>query len=233
MKHPGSAKKQEIRSTRSQYTKAPPGSMADTWCCTEIKPPAMIGRIILHLLYEPGSMPIQLPEYIYTYILADFRCPISKRYPVPVNDINFERTHKPDRLEAVDIYGWTYIHLLQDDNGTTVGAVHLHHKYDDSNQIQEQTKVELIAICKGWSSILRRYTPRRQYPVKPENRSTANTYLTEEKESVEQKERNRRMKEMFEQIPCTEKWDITKKDEQDCYHVLWIEWENGVAYRKS
>lgn len=24
-----------------------------------------------------------------------------------------------------------------------------------------------------------------------------------------------------------------KKEEQDCYHVLWTEWEAGVAYQKA
>lgn len=30
-----------------------------------------------------------------------------------------------------------------------------------------------------------------------------------------------------------EKFEAAKKEKLDCYHLLWIEWKDNVAYRKG
>ncbi|KAM0214439.1 hypothetical protein ACHAQD_008900 [Fusarium lateritium] len=84
-----------------------------------------------------------------------------------------------------------YVHMLEDGNGTVVGALNLHNE-EGSKELLQESRVEVIAICKGWTNLLR-----------------------------------------YCDVPWMGRQDMAKEDKQGCYHVLWIEWENGVAYRKA
>ncbi|KAF4973375.1 hypothetical protein FSARC_353 [Fusarium sarcochroum] len=251
MESPGSTKRQLIESTWSQYRKSPPDSMADIWRCDEYKPPATLKLNSSDDLLEPRSMPKELPSYVFTYIPDDGQAPpLSRWYPIPVKNTISEDGSEPG-LHGGYQYLWcqtfraylfaspnlisefggrSYVHPLQDINGTTVGALHLQNE-DDDKLFQEETKVELIAVAKGWSAILRRYTGNAPSPghYKP----LEDSFLTEQEEEEALERHQEEWATFFEEPSWTDEWERSKEDKQDCYHVLWVEWENGVAYRRA
>ncbi|KAM5353580.1 hypothetical protein ACJ41O_000230 [Fusarium nematophilum] len=130
-----------------------------------------------------------------------------------------------------DMIGYSLyrFHLIKDDNGRTVGGLRLQHK-DDSKLLQEETLVELVAVAKGWSSILKRYV---EWEEDWDARSEDDELTEEEEEEEGRKEYDDHFSREDEIVPWLEQWELEKEKKQDCYHVLWIERENGVAYRKA
>ncbi|KAM0541272.1 hypothetical protein ACHAPJ_013317 [Fusarium lateritium] len=250
MENPGSTERQRIKSTWSQYRNAAPESMADTWRCTEFKPPATLYRNTINPLSEPGSMPKELPTYIYTHISDGDQEPLTRWYPIPMEKTSSEggsehvlhgryqylwcQTFRGYLLASPDLIsefaGRSHVHTLKDINGTTVGALDLHNE-DDDKLFQEEIKVELIAVAKGWSTILRRYNlgaPNPDHGILHQD-----GHLTEQEEEEEQERQDKHFAYYFKKTPWTDEWENSKEDKQDCYHVLWIEWDNGVAYRRA
>ncbi|KAM0236651.1 hypothetical protein ACHAP5_009287 [Fusarium lateritium] len=247
VRSPGSIQKRKIESRWSQYRKAPPDSMPEIWRCTEIDLPSSTSRHGWGSLYRPSEMPKELPKYLYT----DISGPQQRWYPVPINitDSKDESAAEPfgkDQylwcqtsrafLKAskgmVDPYSphpdYKYVHLLEDGNGTTVGELDLHNE-EDYRELLQETDVEVIAICKGWSSFLGRYDVQDTFDGEP----STGTHLRQEKQNREKEAQAEPRETMPPMKPWMEKWEMAKRNKQDCYHVLWIEWENGVAYRKA
>ncbi|KAL3589551.1 hypothetical protein FPOAC2_11720 [Fusarium poae] len=254
MEYPGSSPKQPIHSQWSQCRKSPPGSMTELWRCEEFKPPEIDynkTRVQKDYSVEPESMPKEIPHHIYHCSLSNTPVSISRWYPIPMN------VGESDEPQAGLHSGFQYLwcqtsrayltvtqeiiasdvdekfHILKDQSGITVGALLLHDE-DDGKLLQQETRVELIAIAKGWTIVLNCYDP-----LETEN-ETQTESESEDEETVAESIDNLQMEEcdvpgIQEQDPIAwmETWDDAKKNKQDCYHVLWIGWKDGVAYRKS
>ncbi|KAM0188824.1 hypothetical protein ACHAPA_000404 [Fusarium lateritium] len=250
MRSPRSIQKRKIESRWSQYRKAPPDSMTDIWRYTEINPPSMAlrSRIGLKSMYDPYKMPRELPKYLYTDILDDLDFPNRRWYPVPLNNTSpnneseaesFKKDQylwcqtsraflRPSTVWVIPVLDRLNVHLLEDGNGNKVGALSLHKK-EDYRELLQESRVEVIAICKGWTVFPHSYSIKHTY----DEESSIDTHLTQEEQNHE-KEAQAEPQEMGPiMIPWMEKFDIVKEYKQNCYHVLWIEWENGVAYRKA
>ncbi|EXK23933.1 hypothetical protein FOMG_19320 [Fusarium oxysporum f. sp. melonis 26406] len=246
IEHPGAATRQPIKSKWSQYRNAPPDTLPDIWRCKEYEPPTTWNPEPFNscdpLSIEPRFMPKELPSYVHTHISDTSHDPVSRWYPIPTNK-TFSETGVEPGLHSTWQYLWCQtlyvqlflsldkmqgsppsLHLLKDIDGNTVGALNLPDKDDPS--VQEKTKVELIGIAKGWSSILRRYSNKKSNDFLP--REGEDQGLTE---CEEQDEEDNHVDWILD--PWKEVWDRSREDKQDCYHVLWIEWENEVAYRRA
>jgi hypothetical protein len=123
--------------------------------------------------------------------------------------------------------GWQQFHLLKNLNGVTAGALCLHNEADGES-FQQNTQVELIAIAKGWTSVLSRYKPFSCVETETDSESEDEQIATESSEDGTEWSRVTEDEE-----PWMEHWEDARKHKQDCYHVLWIEWKDSVAYRKS
>ena len=119
-------------------------------------------------------------------------------------------------------------HLLKNKDGSTVGSL-LPHNEHESESLQQGTQVELIAIAKGWSTVLGEVGTKKQVSRTP----SAETPLTLEEEQVIREEKEEYWSEFSRKFSWMDRYNEGKKKRQDGYHVLWIEWENGVAYRKG
>ncbi|KAJ4129235.1 hypothetical protein NW768_007770 [Fusarium equiseti] len=247
MEYPDSCEKRRIKSIWSQCRKAPPESMAESWRGEEFVPPAMAERGVSSRTPDPLSTPKEFPSHIYTCLSDDTPWPITRWYPIPLGQGNSEESSLG--LHSGYQYLWCQTfralftascdmlhgdlacistHLLKNKDGTTVGALRVPNE-DDSKSIQQNTLVELIAVAKGWSAILNLYSTEE--PESPAPVDMAQLSLEEEQE-VKEKHADYWSK-AFEASPWMEEWEKGMKDKQDCYHVLWIEWDNGVAYRKA
>ncbi|KAL6924161.1 hypothetical protein FSST1_001435 [Fusarium sambucinum] len=255
MEYPGSSQKQPIHSQWSHCRKAPPGSMNGVWRCEEYKPPELDYnklRVEDDYSIEPESMPKEIPHHIYHFSLGDTPVSTSRWYPIP---LNLEESGEARvGLHSGFQYLWcqtfraylTLTHdiiankvdqkfyLLKDQSGIAVGALLLHDE-DDSKLFQQETRVELIAIAKGWTVVLSCYGACNSMENETETESGS-----EDEETVTESLDNLQMEEcdvprILNQDPILwiETWNDAKTDKQDCYHVLWIEWKDGVAYRKS
>ncbi|RFN45535.1 transcription factor [Fusarium flagelliforme] len=248
MEYPDSCEKQRINSTWSQCRKAPPGSMAENWRCEEFRPPAMAEKGVSSRASDPLSIPKELPSYIYTCFSDDTPWPITRWYPIPLGQANSEeeaslslhsgyqylwcQTFRAFFTASHDIlyndYGHADSHVLKNKDGIVVGALRLHND-GDSKLFQQDTPVELIAVAKGWSTILKVYSTE-----KPESPAPVDiTQLSLEEEQEVKEKHQEYWSKAFEATPWMETWQKGKEDKQDCYHVLWIEWQNEVAYRKA
>ncbi|KAF4457782.1 HET-domain-containing protein [Fusarium austroafricanum] len=243
MEHPGSTERRPIKSTWSQCRKAPPESILDGWRSIEYKPPVIFDRYDTSTL--PQYMPKDLPSCIYTYILDGDDDPTSRWYPIPVNKHSPETGSVPGlhsgyqyiwcqttrayllaSPDSISLYGSRqYIHLLKDINGATIGFLDLPNE-DNDRLSQKETKVELIAVAKGWTSILSRDTAESE-----------SYKLSEDQHLTEQEEQEKRQEWIDswsnEEPLWKDEWERAREDKQDGYHALWIEWENDVAYRRA
>ncbi|UZP45015.1 hypothetical protein NXS19_012827 [Fusarium pseudograminearum] len=187
--------------------------------------------------------------------------PASRWYPIPLNMDGPDASQAELHNEFQYLWSQTFrayftvtqdivvqsmdekFHLLKDQSGVTVGALRLHDE-DDAKLFQQETQVELIAIAKGWTIVLSCYGAydsgiETQTESEVEEEETAKESSDNEKESSADVEDGLQMEESEipanrkgEVTPWIQEWEDAKKHKQDCYHVLWIEWKNGVAYRK-
>ncbi|KAM5373308.1 hypothetical protein ACJZ2D_007137 [Fusarium nematophilum] len=227
---PGSVMKRPIHSTWDRHRKAGPEKMPDGWKCTEFKPPAEWHRNFHMAEFQPQSMPKELPSHTYSHISERSESTCPRWYPVPM-PISLVSDNSSISIGSPDMIGYSLyrFHLIKDDNGRTVGGLRLQHK-DDSKLLQEETLVELVAVAKGWSSILKRYV---EWEEDWDARSEDDELTEEEEEEEGRKEYDDHFSREDEIVPWLEQWELEKEKKQDCYHVLWIERENGVAYRKA
>ncbi|KAI1050774.1 hypothetical protein LB507_009333 [Fusarium sp. FIESC RH6] len=248
MEYPDSCDKRRINSVWSQCRKAPPGSMAETWRCEEFVPPVMAEKGAPGRAPDPLSTPKEFPKHVYTCFSDDTPWPIVRWYPIPLGQSDSVERSSMD-LHSGYQYLWCqtlrafftassdilhdylpHTHLLKNKDGATVGALRVPSE-DDSKLFQRDTTVEVIAVAKGWSAILNIYYTEDENPASPAPVDMAQLSL-EEEQAVKEKHEDYWSK-AFEATPWMETWEMGKKDKQDCYHVLWIEWDSGVAYRKA
>ncbi|KAK8070714.1 HET-domain-containing protein [Apiospora hydei] len=236
---PGSTTKRLIDSTWHEHRAATPQRTPKGWKRIEFNPPSEWGGHgdSLELRATPFSMPRELPRYAYVHVSQDGHRGDYQWYPIPVKESdstsdgdgesdshsNFQYLQSvttraylyrgPNKYE----FPGNYIHLLYDLNGNTVGGLRGIRSKDESRALENGARLELIAMI----------TPALTPPE-------ADAFLTEEEEEErmgQQAAENER--EANRRTPWMERWGEDKKTKQDCYHVLWIEWEQGVAYRKG
>ncbi|RGP61388.1 heterokaryon incompatibility [Fusarium longipes] len=235
---PESHQKERINSQWSACRKAPSEYMAEAWGREEFKPDN--GRYST----EPRSMPKEMPSHGYYCSFEDNPKHVTRWYPIPLN-LNGSNGSQVElhsgfqylwcqtshafltaTQNTIGEWEWLKFYLLEDSSGVTIGALQLHDD-EDSKLFRENFQVELIAIAKGWTSILKTYSacssPGAEADSESEDEPIAMDSSDDELDytGVEESE------------PWIERWEEAKKNKQDCYHVLWIEWKNGVAYRKS
>ncbi|CAG7564461.1 unnamed protein product [Fusarium equiseti] len=248
MESPNSCQKERINSVWSRCRKAPAGSMAESWICDEFKPPALTGGSLPSQDSEAVGIPKELPSHRYTCLLDGDVCPETRWYPIPVRQVGSE-DEPPSGLHSGYQYLWCQTfrgiltatpdkridhrefvpyHLLKNKDGDTAGAL-LPHNQHESKLLHQDTQVELIAIARGWSTILKDDSFKERESAAPD----PETPLTLEEEAVVREAHEEYWSDLFEEFPWMETWEDGKKRKQDGYHVLRIERENGVAYRKG
>ncbi|KAK8023872.1 hypothetical protein PG993_011938 [Apiospora rasikravindrae] len=251
---PGSKTKRPIDSLWHEHRAAALRSTPNGWKRIDFKPPSLWegygGSPIDHP--QPISMPKELPSYVYAHVSQNGLLDDRRWYPIRVRDLDptsDEEESDPHRsfqyIQCVTTRAYLHcgpnkyvvygdcIHLVQDEKGNTVGALH-EIPYKGERQAPENgARLELIAVAKGWSALLSQYTKDKDEIW---NTSVDQyIFLAQEEEEQEraQQAAEEKEREASERIPWMEQWEKDKKNKLDCYHVLWIEWEQGVAYRKG
>ncbi|TQN70591.1 hypothetical protein CSHISOI_04873 [Colletotrichum shisoi] len=243
-----SAVGRQINSRWHQYKTASPSRLLEGWKATEFVPPATWDAFnCTNNEFEPRSTPRHIPKTFYTHASEPQR-PNKFWYQVPTMDVGTLQNHgtephgqfryigcKTGRAFITAIYDadWEsyrneYIFYLRDDSGATVGILELPHSVDVTSQ--QEAKVELVAIVKGWSSLLDKFSEKRKTRA-PWDPSQEDIQLTAEEEEAESK--LMAFSEDDTHKPWQKEWDGHDKLKLDCCFVLWVEWEDGVAYRKG
>ncbi|KAJ4004790.1 hypothetical protein NW752_009543 [Fusarium irregulare] len=248
MEYPASCRKQRIKSLWSQCQNLPNEVEAGFWRCEEFNTPALTsGSTRTRMSSDAITIPKELPSHGYTPLFDESPRPEARWYHVPVRPADSE-DDTPSGLHSGYQYLWCLTfrailtatdekfypagqipyHLLKNKDGSTVGSL-LPHNEHESESLQQGTQVELIAIAKGWSTVLGEVGTKKQVSRTP----SAETPLTLEEEQVIREEKEEYWSEFSRKFSWMDRYNEGKKKRQDGYHVLWIEWENGVAYRKG
>ncbi|KAK8108522.1 HET-domain-containing protein [Apiospora sp. TS-2023a] len=251
---PGSTTKHLIDSTWHRYREGTSIASLEGWQREELKPllewPANLYHIWNWL--GPICMPKDLPAYVYTHVSREGNRGDPQWYPVPVGNSNFASddeeliSHRefqylqclttraylqgnPDNPQSPK---WDYDALIQDVNGNLVGGLAVHHE-DDLAFLANGRRIELIAVAKGWTTELKEVEQAAEGALPPTPEKDGRPLNQEEEEEnvggfVEAEQRAE-----FRTLPWKEQWEIARSMKQDCYYVLWIEWERGIAYRRG
>ncbi|KAK7755045.1 hypothetical protein SLS62_002860 [Diatrype stigma] len=245
MDSPYSTHRREIDTQWAKLRIPRPSKPPEGWACTEYEPPPHKKK---RDRYKFPSLPKCLPELSYSHVSdPDMRY----WYPVPVSEgkeapkprdqtpyLYCETSRAflyvtPEMLvDTYTILARTalghHVAVIKDGRGNKIGGLNLHESdasaYFD-NQSLGAHRIELVAIVKGWTTQLKWYRPieearkEQQRPVQLEMDDSDDPDYAPTLHSDSEDEQSEE---------CEEK-DV----KQDCYHVLWIEWKAGVAYRKA
>ncbi|KAK7946381.1 uncharacterized protein PG986_010702 [Apiospora aurea] len=236
---------------------ATPQQTPKGWERIEFNPPPEWGADgdSLELRAKPSSMPRELPRYAYVHVTQYGHLGDYQWYPMPVRESdstsdggdesgahsNFQYLQSVTiraylyRGPNKNVFPGDYIHLLYDRNGNTVGGLRGIHYKGESRTLEHGARLELLAVAKGWFAMFSHYI-REEDESTGSNLPEDDAFLTEEEEEEEERtsqEAAEHDREANGGIPWMERGEEDKKTKQDCYHVLWIEWEQGVAYRKG
>lgn len=235
----------------------------DGWICSKVEPPLRWHeRDFDNTHIEPYFMPKLLPRSMYHRRGLDDAGPTRFWwYPVPVisGDVKAaenepEKSHRCQFIRCVTTQAFLTgsieipletleenflnpIQPLNDDRGNTVGALMLHHR-EDHLLFKGGRKVELVAVVKGWTSMMAsRYwwpndchVPAKADVADEDAVGDANSTVSKEEEgqkacSYESHER--------QGVPWITEWQRQRQQKRDCVFVLWITWNHGIAYRKA
>lgn len=237
----------------------------DGWICLKVEPPQRwsgFDRANLHLM--PHLMPKRLPRRMYRRRgLEDADSTEVFWYPVPPisGDVKTaeDGPYKPERcqfircvttrafltgsmefpLDTLDDDALNPMQPLNDDRGNVVGALMLHER-EDHLLLKGGRRVELVAVVKGWTSLLNinQWWAKECHMPANDDEDVADedaevdvnpTALKEEDDkdacSYESHESQGR--------PWISEWQQARQCKRDCVFVLWIIWEHGIAYRKA
>ncbi|GJC99209.1 heterokaryon incompatibility protein [Colletotrichum higginsianum] len=243
-----SAVRRQIDSRWHQYKTASPSRLLEGWKAMEFVPPPTLDAFnCTNNEIKPEFTPRHIPKIFYAHASEHQR---QKKfwYQVPTVDVGILQSHRPEPhrqfqyiccktsrafIKASYDADWEscrneYVSYLQDDSGATVGILKLSHSVDVASQ--QEAKVELVAIVKGWSSLMDKYSEERKTRASW-NSSREDIQLTAEEEEAERK--LMAFSEGVRRKSWQEEWDIHDKLKLDCCFVLWVEWKDGVAYRKG
>lgn len=249
---PDSTTNHPIDSMWHQYREVMLNKVPEGWRREEFKPPLKWVLDTFHFAIQfpdPTCLPKDLPAHRYIQTSKEEQHWNSRWYPVPVGDLDLAReddesnSHRefqylqclttraylngsPDKARFFSPDSNAFI---QDRNGNRVGGLRVHHE-DDQTFLANGPMIELIAVAKGWTTELKDYEKDLQRERPPES----TRQLTEEEEEEKNRGFAESMKrEKSQTVPWKEQWENDRSRKQDCYHVLWIEWERGIAYRRG
>jgi hypothetical protein len=129
--------------------------------------------------------------------------------------------------------GWSNLNLIKDTNGNTVGGLRINSN-KESEVLHEGISVELIAIVKGWTTIFKDSESGFLEGLKTQVR-----LLYERPELLPKEEEEKEWHDITnrshaeDEVTGKDKSESDKERRQDCYHVLWVEQEDQVSYRKG
>ncbi|KAK7918058.1 HET-domain-containing protein [Apiospora marii] len=251
---PGSTTKHPIDSMWHRYREGMPEELPDGWRREAFKPPLEWTADPHHYKIrfdDPGSMPRDLPAHTYIPTAKEEHPSSSRWYPVPLGDSNLAsededlNSHRefqylrcltsraylhgsPD--ETRSITRWDSIALIEDSRRNPVGGLRVHHE-DDRTFLANGPMIELMAVARGWTTELESYL--RNARVESLVREDVGHLTLEQEEAQLRHWAERRKREGSRTVPWERQWEKERGKKQDCYHVLWIEWERGVAYRRG
>lgn len=252
---PDSTTKHHIDSIWHRYRQSMPDKAPEGWRREEFKPPLEWApdspNSRFHFAY-PACMPMDLPIHTYNQTSRKEHYWYSRWYPVPVGDLDL--TSEDEELNShrefqylqclttrAYLYGSPYRAIvsylgsnafIQDRNGKQVGGLWVHHE-DDQTFLANGLMIELVAVAKGWTMDLNisEHNTQEELPYDPKE---YNRPLTQEEEEEKTRSLNEKIKRAKSRtIPWKEQWELDRSKKQDCYFVLWIEWERSVAYRRG
>ncbi|KAJ0164693.1 hypothetical protein CTA2_417 [Colletotrichum tanaceti] len=246
---PSSATRRRINSRWHQYKTTSPSRLLEGWEATEFVPPPTWNAFdCTDNEFEPWFTPRHIPQTFYTHASGPQR---QKKfwYQVPTVDVDTQshgaEPHRQFRyvccktsrafIKASYDADWEscfneYVSYLRDDSGATVGILKLPHGENVASE--QESKVELVAIVKGWSSLLEKFSEKSKIRASCSwDRSREDVQLTAEEEEAERK--LMAFPAYGTHTSWLEEWDIRDKLKLDCCFVLWVEWKDGVAYRKG
>lgn len=189
-------------------------------------------------------LPKELPRFSYSHIST----PKSQFwYPVPA----LESQHLPmlqDQTQylycvttraflfvghGVVAYSWERPLKIEDSKGDLAGVLFPHGDEDKKRFLdhQEPCRIELVAIAKGWTIIM------KEGSSASEGSAAAGPMATEVPEGEESDREDSgsdgpwwAYQDLDAEFERPEYWNESR---DDCYFVLWIKWKNGVAYRQA
>lgn len=132
----------------------------------------------------------------------------------------------------------TRIHPIQGRDGQVVGGLLLHRSNDSLLFQTGPNRIELIAVAKGWTKHLPvgSRDGRRRKDLDYED-VTVVELTGEENWAIHQQQRNAEKEstnDLTSEVAAWVRiWKGAKAEQRDCYHVLWIEWQVNIAYRKA
>ena len=253
---PRTAIRKRVDCTWSQFRNSNPDKMPSGWKRTKYEPPKEWDvDLYTHHPYRtsivPGSMPKELPRYIYSHTSGGVNPENLHWYPVPMAD-----TASEEGIEQQAYRGYQYLwfqttqsylymsletimdgtseyHFIKDADGNTVGGIQTRYN-EEVEVIQEGMRIELIAIVKGWTTVLRNYESGRYERMKMQV-----PLLHEAQEPLTKEEEEKQTRDMEnssyveDEVTWMEEWQSAKEKKQDCYYVLFVGREDQVAYRKG
>jgi hypothetical protein len=124
-----------------------------------------------------------------------------------------------DRL--VDVLGHSRLQVIRDGEGSIVGGLTLNPERNGSRDAENsrlrdsapttpgENRIELVAIAKGWTALFKKCGLN-------ENKSWSMDWIVPDRDNADDEE--------------TRKWKEERVAKDDCYFVLQVSWESGVAY---
>ncbi|CAG7554650.1 unnamed protein product [Fusarium equiseti] len=251
---PRASIRKRVDCTWSQLGNANIDHMPSGWKRTRYEPPTERSHSI-HTDSQcvtdviPLSTSKELPSYLYSHTTGGDN-PDLYWYPVPVADSSSGestehrayREYQYLRFQTTKAYlfmsvesisdGSSKLNLIKDTNGNTVGGLRINSN-EESEVLHEGISVELIAIVKGWTTIFKDSESGFLESLKDQVRLLYERpeLLTKEEEEKEWHDITNRSHAEDEMVGKG-KSESDKEGRQDCYHVLRVEQEDQVSYRK-
>lgn len=250
---PDSTTKHPIESMWHQYRKGMPHAVLPAGLLREeFKPPLEWAPdpFLSDTRFNPMCMPKELPTHAFIHESKEEGPYYFQWYPVPFGDLNL--ASEDEELDSHREFQFlqclttrAYLHgspekanyfrlgsntFIQDKNGNRVGGLRVHHE-DDRNFLANGPMIELIAVAKGWTTELERCEELEQRELAP--KADIREPSQEEEEEYAEHFSEAMKRENSRKFPWKEQWEREKSMKQDCYYVLWIDWEHGVAYRRG
>jgi hypothetical protein len=211
MESPSSTERRLIRSNWHDYKSGPDGYLLPGWSCKEFDMKSFIKYS--PALNERFRLPINIPKYCYTHSSSTDEMQ-SQWYPVPVLPSNSNPSPQP---QTVFISARTSrAHLCVGDR-TCSGS--------------RAATPPPIQILNAQRQIIGTLQLNNEDEV---NRfAESNTSLSIEFVATSKGYTGRIFDEELAKTKVGETGETWEPQLKDCYFVLWIEWENEVAYRRG
>jgi hypothetical protein len=223
--------RRRIDSQWYKYRTSPLGDVPDGWKRKDysLGPPIAAG-----FAYRPKDLQTYTYEHIsetepriYWYTLPSVSLKDSSDLKVQTQYLYCETSRAffyatSDRL--VDVLGHSKLQVIQDREGSIVGGLTLNPERNPSRDAENSrlrdniptnpnnNRIELVAIAKGWTVLFKKCGLNR-------NKSWSTDWIVPDRDDADDED--------------TRRWKEERAAKDDCYFVLWVSWESGVAYRQG